>query len=140
MARIRIEYPERTLHTETVPVRITDLNYGRHLAHDRLVSLLHEARVGFFHALGLEEWDIGGVGIILVGLAVSYRREVFHGQTLSIDVAVAEVGSRGCELAYRVRDRATGEVAALAATGLLFYDYEARKVVAVPERFRARVS
>ena len=29
----------------TQTVRIADINYGNHLGHDRLVSLLHQARV-----------------------------------------------------------------------------------------------
>ncbi len=137
MQRVQVDYPEGTLHTETVPVRVTDLNYGNHLAHDRLVSLLHEARVGFFRAHGMEEWDIEGLGMLLVDLAVSYRREAFSGQVLLIDVAVGEIGSRGAELFYRVRNRDDGEVVALARTGIVFYDTAARKVAFTPERFRA---
>jgi len=137
MERLRIDFPERVLHTEDVPVRITDLNYGNHLGHDKLVSMLHEARVAFLRSHGMGELDIDGLGIILVDLAVSYRREAFYGQVLSIDVAAGEVGSRGAELLYRVRDRASGEVVALARTGLLFYDYSAKRVGATPERFRA---
>jgi acyl-CoA thioester hydrolase len=135
--RIRIDFPERVLHTEDVPVRITNLKYGNHLGHDKLVSMLHEARVAFLRAHGMEELDIDGLGIILVDLAVSYRREAFYGQVLSIDVAAGEVGSRGAELLYRVRDRASGEIIAMARTGLLFYDYAAKRVGTTPERFRS---
>ena len=52
MARVKIEFPETTLFTHELSVRITDLNYGNHLAHDSLISLLHEARAPFFYRKG----------------------------------------------------------------------------------------
>jgi acyl-CoA thioesterase FadM len=137
MARMRLEYPERTLFTTELPVRITDLNYGNHLGHDRLVSLLHEARVRFFTARGFTERDVVGAAILLVDLAVTYHREVFYGQTLRVEVGLAGMASRGCDFAYRVTDRESGELVALARTGIVFVDPATRRVVSVPSAFRA---
>ena len=61
MERVRLEFPETAIvHRHPLTVRVTDMNYGRHLGHDTLVSLLHEARIQAFAALGLTEWDMGG--------------------------------------------------------------------------------
>ena len=87
MPRIHIPFPESVLFEHRVPVRITDLNYGNHLGHDALVSILHEARARFFRAFGMSEADVDGVGIILVDLAVRYQAQVFYGQTLRIEIA-----------------------------------------------------
>ncbi len=43
------------LFSATLEVRISDINYGNHLGHDSLVSLLHEARVRFLRHLGYTE-------------------------------------------------------------------------------------
>jgi len=137
MARVDVDYPERTLFEHRIPVRITDLNYGNHLGHDTLVSLLHEARARCFKSFGMEEWNVEGAGVILVDLAVSYRAQVRYGQTLRVEIAVGAVGSRGCDFLYRVTDAASGTIVALARTGILFYDYAAERVVAMPPRFRA---
>jgi acyl-CoA thioester hydrolase len=136
MARIQISFPDRALFTHEEPIRIGDINYGNHLGHDALVSILHEARARFFRAFGMEEGNVGGYGVILTDLAVSYRAQARYGQVLHIEIAAGEPGSRGCDLLYRVQDRDTGDLIALARTGILFYDYSAGRVVAMPEEFR----
>lgn len=136
MSRARITFPEPPLFTHELEVRVADLNYGNHLGHDSLVSLLHEARVRFFLHFGMEERSIDGVGILLVELVVIYRAQVFHGQTLRIDLAIGEAGARGCDLVYRVTDRDSGALVALARTGIVFYDYAERKLAGIPASFR----
>jgi 4-hydroxybenzoyl-CoA thioesterase len=102
-----------------------------------LISLLHDARARFFRAMGLEELDAGGCGVILADLAVTYRSEAFFGQTLRVEMAAAEPERAGCVLFYRVTDRETGREVARARTGLVFFDYAARRVARTPAPFVA---
>lgn len=139
MSRVRIDYPGPTLFVCEIPVRISDLNYGNHLGHDALISILHEARVRFFRNFEMEELDVGGAGILLVDLAVAYKAQVFYGQVLKIEIAIGDVSSRGCDLVYRVTDRDSDTLVALAKTGIVFFDYEKNRVVSMPARFRAVV-
>ena len=136
MTRIQIEFPDRVIFTHEEAIRIGDINYGNHLGHDALVSILHEARARLFRAFGMEEANVEGLGVILTDLAVSYRAQAFYGQALSIEIGAGEAGSRGCDLLYRVRDRDTGALVALARTGLLFYDYAGGRVAGMPKAFR----
>ena len=140
MARIQIDFPDKIVFSCDAPIRITDLNYGNHLGHDTLVSILHDARARFFAANEMHEGDIDGMGIILVDLAVSYRAQTFFGQTLRIEVAVGDTSSRGCDLVYRVTETKEGALVALAKTGILFFDYESNRVVKMPERFAAVIA
>lgn len=48
MARIKIDLPKNFIFNTSLPVRIDDLNYGRHLANDRVLALAHEGRIRFF--------------------------------------------------------------------------------------------
>ncbi|MBU1699116.1 MAG: thioesterase family protein [Candidatus Eisenbacteria bacterium] len=140
MGRIQIHYPETTLYIHRIPIRITDLNYGNHLAHDVLVSILHEARARFFKAYAMEEGDIDGMGILIVDLGVIYRSQVFYGQTLEVEVAISDVASRGCDLVYRVSDQESGKLVATAKTGIVFFDYKKNCVVGIPESFKALIN
>lgn len=115
-------------------VRVTDLNYGGHLAHDRLLSLLHEARVAFLASRGWSEPDCGGVALILGDAVIVYQGEAFAGDLLKIQVGVAETGRAGFRLAYRVTR--AGAPIALAETGLVGFDYAARRVAPLPEAVR----
>ena len=115
-------------------VRVTDLNYGGHLAHDRLLSLLHEARVAFLAAQGWSEPDCGGVALILGDAVIVYQGEAFAGDSLRIEVGVVETSRAGFRLAYRVKR--AGAPIALAETGLVGFDYATRRVAPLPAAVR----
>jgi acyl-CoA thioesterase FadM len=136
MARVQVDEPDEVLYSHELRVRITDINYGNHLGHDTLVSMLHDARAAFFRDSGIEEWDTDGCALIVVDLAVSYRAEACFGQELRVEIGAGEVGSRGCELLYRVTDLDSGTVVALAKTGVVFVDPSSHQVVRIPALFR----
>jgi acyl-CoA thioesterase FadM len=140
MARVEIEVPSSFLFETEIPIRISDVNYGGHLGNDAVLSIAHEARVRLFAAHGWSELDVEGVGILMVDAALVYRAEGRHGQTLRVRLAAADVRSRGLDLVYLMTDAATGEEIARVKTGIVFFDYRARRVVAMPQRFRAAVA
>ena len=135
MARVEIKYPEPTLFTHELTVRVTDLNFADHLAHDSVISLLHEARAQFFKANNLSELDVDGAGIIMADLAANYRGEAFFGQTLSVEISLGDFSSKGCDIFYRVSCKDNDTLIAIAKTGIVFMDYSTRKLVDVPKVF-----
>ncbi len=137
MPRVQIELPEAFPFRTEIPVRIDDINYGGHLAHDAVLSLAHEARVRLFRAHGWSELDVEGLGVLMIDAAVVYRAEGWHGMTLAVEVAFDDVRSRGCDLLYRLSDVATGGEIARVKTGIVFFDGRARRVARMPEAFRA---
>jgi len=137
MARIRIDLPETFEFSTFISVRVDDLNYGGHLANDAVLSLAHEARLRWIRSLGFaSEIDIDGAGLIMVDAAVVFRAEGRHGMELRVEVALTENGSRGFDLLYRLVDEASGTEIARAKTGMLWFDYPARKVRHAPDAFR----
>jgi len=136
MTRQRLTFPDPPVFEHRIPVRITDLNYGNHLGHDTLVSLLHDARAAYLRTHDYAENNVEGSGLILADLAVNYRAQVRYGQTLRVEIAVEGAGSRGVDFYYRVTDADTGDTAALARTGLIFFDYDTDTVVSMPPGFR----
>jgi acyl-CoA thioester hydrolase len=140
MARIAIDLPEQFLFSTDLPVRISDINYGGHLGHDALVSLTHEARVRFLRAHGFTELDIEGFGLVMVDLLVLYKAEAFYGDIMTCEVAVRDFTSYGCDIVYRIASKERNTEIARAKTGVVIYDYNTRKVVEVPERFKRAVS
>lgn len=141
MARITIDFPQnRVFFRYQQALRITDLNYGNHLAHDTLISLLHEARSRMFIAHQHREGDIDGVGILVADLAVSYQAEVFYPDVLEIEIAVGDLSRKGGDLVYRVIRASDKTVVALAKTGIVFFDFEQRQAVAVPAAFNAMIA
>jgi len=140
MPRIEIDLPEEYIFSTDIPVRINDINWGGHLGHDAILPMMEEARTQFIRSLGFTEGNIDGVAFILVDAAVIYKKQGYYGQTLTIDLAVPELSSRGCNIVYCISDRETGEEMYRAKTGMLFYDYKNEKVVKMPEGFRVKVT
>lgn len=124
----RAAYPFAT----EIAVRTTDLNYGGHLGNDRLLALVHEARVAFLAHHGWSELDCGGAGLILGDAAIVYQAEAFAGEVLRFEVAACEPGRAGFRLAYRVTRPADGRAVALVETGMVCFDYATRRIVPLP--------
>ena len=137
MARIKIEMPDNYLFSTVMDVRISDINYGNHLGNDSVLSFVHEARTRFFRQYGYTEMDVEGLGIIMTDSAIVYKAEGFHGDQIQIDITVGDFNKYGCDIFYLMTNKATAVEIAHVKTGIVFFDYDVRKVVTLPEQFRA---
>jgi acyl-CoA thioesterase FadM len=140
MARVRIELPDTFGFSTKMAVRVHELNYGAHLGFDGLTALFHEARIRFLAEHGFTEFDAGGAGFLMTDASLILRAEIRRGEALRIEVAVDRFTRTGCDFAYRASRAAGNEEVGRARTGMVFYDYEQRKVVKVPESFRSAVA
>jgi acyl-CoA thioester hydrolase len=134
LARIKINLPEKFIFSTDIEIRITDMNYGGHLGNDALLSLLHEARVRFLKSIGQTELDFYDVSLIMADVGIVYKSEVFYGENLVIEIAVTDVTSHGFDLVYRVQKKNL-EIAAIAKTAMVTFNYEMRKIQPLPESF-----
>ena len=142
MSRIKIELPASFSFTTEIPVRITDLNYGSHVGNDTILGLLHEARMQWLLNLGYStELDINGLGLIMADAGIEFKSELFYGEKILASVAVAGVTKIGFDLYYKLEkgQRAERAIVALAKTGMLCFDYQKRKIAAVPEEFKEKL-
>lgn len=135
MARIKLTLPEKPVFETKMKVRISDLNYGGHLGNDAVLSLIHESRVRFLAILGGSELNIAeGVSIIMADSAIVYQAEGFFGDEIMIRVFVDDFSRVGFDLYYELVKQ-DGKKLATAKTGIVCFNYEARKVQEVPKSF-----
>ncbi len=139
MPRIKIELPDSFLFSTEIPIYIGHINYGNHLDNAQMIALVAEARVRFFKSLGYRELDVEGVGIVVADVAAQYRSEAFHGETMVIEMAANDFNKYGCDLVWRLSDKATGREVARGKHGIIFFDYTERKAVSAPAAFIAKV-
>lgn len=137
MARVRLDLPRQFEFSTKIRVRISDINYGGHLGNDAILSLIHEARLRFLNKNGFTESNIDGSGLIMVDSVIVYKSQGLYGEILSIEVATDNFSKHGCDFIYRITKKETGREIARAKTGVVFFDYEKKRMVRVPERFRA---
>jgi acyl-CoA thioester hydrolase len=121
-------------------VTIGDINYGGHLGNEKALIVFQDARIHFFNHLGFSENDIGdGLGIIIVECAVSYLREVFLHDQLSVWIGVSELKKRKFVLQYEVEREPEKEPVLRGSTTFLVFNYADRNVSAMPERFKEKM-
>jgi YbgC/YbaW family acyl-CoA thioester hydrolase len=138
MARIKIDIPEKVIGTFIIPVRIADINYGNHVGNDAFVSIIHEARIQWLNQHGYTELKIEGVGLIMSDLAIEFKNESFYGDVVEVKLGAGEISRVGFELYYELFAIRNNETILLAnaKTGMVCYDYDAKKVAAIPEKLK----
>ena len=139
MARIKIDIPEKVMATFFIPVRIADINYGNHVGNDAFVSIIHEARIQWLKQYNYTELKIEGIGLIMSDLAIEFKSESFYGDMIEVKFGAGEISRVGFELYYRLFAKRNDEniLLANAKTGMVCYDYKAKKVAPIPENLKA---
>jgi len=138
MARTRIELPQKSIASFTIPVRITDINYGNHLGNSSLVEIIHEARMQFLSQHGFTEMNAGGSSLIMSELSIEFKNESFYKDDLDVKIFVGEVSRVSFELFYSISvvRNTLSTIIANAKTGMVCFDYIEKKVVAVPAKLK----
>ena len=86
MARVTLDLPEQFIYTHTINVRMTDLNTGKHVGNDQMISLLSEARYRFFCHIGFDQFDTDKQSIVVTDLVATYKTESFAQDDLQLSL------------------------------------------------------
>ena len=147
MSRVKIDpiaigLPEKFLFSISIPVRITDLNYGGHVGNDAVLSIIHEARMQFLKHFGYTEMEFAGVGMIMSDVAIEFKNELFYGDMVIASVAAGEFTNVSFEIFYRLEKNMDDKkvLVAIAKTGMVCYDYGKKKIVAVPKEAKKKLT
>lgn len=141
MERIKIKLPASFSFSTTVRIRITDLNLGGHVGNDTFLSLLHEARHEFLKSFGYGETAFEGNGLIMADAAIEYKKELAQGDEVKISVAADGFDKFGFDLFYKMEVITESEnfLAGKAKTGMLCFDYTAKKIAPLPEAAKLKL-
>lgn len=137
MQRIKLERLTESIFETHFPIRVYDLNYGKHVGHDALISLLHEARIRFLASMGYQEFNMAGTGLMVTSLAANYLNQAFYGDELSFKLNIANLSKTSFDIQYQVKQRNTTKEIARAVTTMTCFDYQLQKVTKVPDLFIA---
>ena len=139
MGRVKIKFPnEKPLFQATIPVRISDINYGNHLGNDSLLSIVHESRMQLLSQWGYDELNAAGTSLIMADVMIAYKGEAFYGDTLTVDIYAEEITAHSFDLLYHIktkRDNKDQDIAH-AKTGMICFDYKQRKIEGVTEELK----
>lgn len=119
-------------------IRIGDLNYGNHLGHDKLITLIHDARCSFFENYGINEISIGeeNVGLILSEINVKYKSQLFFLDNIKIISNFTEYTPFSVVMESIVKNMNSGDLSAVSQIKLVSFNFKEKKVVKLPEIFK----
>lgn len=142
MSRIKLELPAQFSFHTIIPIRITDINYGGHAGNDSVLSIIHEARMQFLQQHGYDEKNFAGVGLIMNDVAIEFKKELYYGDTLNIAVTATAFERVSFDIFYQLDTIRNGKriTVAVAKTGMVCFDYTAKKISAVPEAARTKLN
>lgn len=139
MARIVFDLPPHFGFDTEVQVYINHVNYGGHLDNALLLTLVSEARVRFFRALGYAENDVGGLPIVVGDVLAQYRSEAFYGEQLRIAMQPTDLSRCAFDLAWRVTESSQGREVARGKHGIVFTDPATHRAASIPQAVRAQL-
>jgi len=141
MNRIKVDIPQSFSFSTRIKIRITDLNYGGHVGNDTFLSLIHEARQQFFNHHGYSELNFDGHGVIMADAAIEFKSELNYGDEIAVSVAAKDFTRLGFDLYYKLEIiKDSGNIlAGKAKTGMLCYDYDAKKVIGLSENAKNKL-
>ena len=140
MARIKIELPTEFRFSTSIPVRITDINYGGHVGNDTVLSIIHEARMQYLKSHGYEELNIEGTSLIMSDVAIEFKSELFYGDIIKVFVTPGNFTAVAFDLFYKLeKSLDSGVIVATAKTGMVCFDYGRKKIVAFPLEAKSRL-
>ena len=138
--KISIHFPHRAegpFFATDLPVTMSDINYGGHLGHDSVLTLMHEARVSFLKAHELSEMNVNdgdpAIGLIMSELQVQYLTESFHGDILRAEVLPFIPEGPRWFIAQRLVRVSDQREIARALIGMTFFCYQSKKVQRAPD-------
>ena len=139
MSRIQFDLPGHFVFSTEIQIYISHVNQGGHLDNAQLLTLVSEARVRFFQALGYLEANIEGLAVVVGDIVAQYRSEAFHGETLRVQMLADDFNPYGFDLVFSMTEKTSQREVARGKVGVVFVDPEHKRVALLPQAFRQRL-
>ncbi len=119
----------------TTPVLLSHVNYGNHLSHVSLVSILEETRETYLLTHEMSQIAIvDQVGMLVIDLNVNYSNIAYHRDELCVSIYFSCENKKLFGSFYKVENINTNKIIATAQINHLFYDQLEKRVVDIPAK------
>ncbi|MEO8570808.1 MAG: thioesterase family protein [Chloroflexota bacterium] len=132
-------------HEVEIGVRFADTDAMRHVNNAKYLTYCEMARIRYWTDVTGETFELGSEGgesLILAEARITYRAQVFFGETVTVQTRATRIGRSSFRLEHRlVAGVADDEprLAALSESVLVRYDYPSAASVALPPEHVAAI-
>lgn len=131
MNKLNIKDFEKEKYSYQTFIRVGDLNYGNHLAHDKLITIIHDARVCFFKEHQLSEINLdNSFTIVISSLTIDYLAQGFLGDLITVRIFINDIKKASFKMNYVVSNQ--NSILALCSTTLVCYNNLNRRSAKIP--------
>jgi acyl-CoA thioester hydrolase len=136
MARMKIEMPQKWQFKTEIEIRVSDLNYGNHLANQEFLTYAQVARLKYFNKYGFTELDFGGVSLIQADAAVIFKGEGHLNDMVEISVSAMQSGNSSFNVFYQFWNKTKNQLMAEVRTAIVCFDYDVKRPVGIPQEVK----
>lgn len=126
---------DNLLFTHKTSVRMDDINFGNHLAANRMPGLLQTAKAYFLKKHELSEADCYGYGLILLNLEIQFCNQAFFSDELVFNIYLETLSRSTITFSYSISNEVTNKIIAKAKEVIGFFDLEKQRLCKPDERF-----
>ena len=112
-----------------IQVRFNDTDMLGHLNNTAHALYVEQARVTFFHALGMKK-----ITLILAHISLDFRKQVTFGDSVHVETNVEKIGNSSVTLLQNIF--ANHALAVETKSVVVLFDYEAQKPKKIPDDLR----
>ena len=122
--------------TETIPLRLRDIDQMNHVNNAVYATFLEQARSAYFRDVVGEPLD--SVGMVIADLTVTFERAItLDAGEVVVGARVAELGTSSIPMEYEIH--ADGERAATGETTMVHVDRETGTAESLPDEWRETI-
>mgnify|MGYP003681748971 CR=1 FL=1 len=137
MSKLEINFPENILFSTDITVHDSYINRGNHVGNSRYVDLCNETNLRFFRSRNTSEYMIGEQALLNTGFSVQLRSEAKYADILTISLAVNNFHRCGCDFIFKIVNKNSQYLVAMARLSFLTFDFQQGKVVDAAASFKS---
>ena len=121
-----------------VPMRLSDTDALGHVNNAHYLSFLEVARIDYVSKI-LGRKKVSEFGVIIARVEIDYKSPAYHDEVLRVGCRVEKLGGSSIHMDYRVEEKETGRLVALAKSVMVAFDYGLGRPVRMKEEWRAKM-
>ena len=119
-----------------IDIRWSDMDSQSHVNNAVYFTYCEQARVDFFHSVGIRGKFGAEQGPMLVSASCDFKRQLTYPGKVEIGVCVEEIGRSSCRMRYGIFLKGTQEPVALGTSVNAWVDYRESRAIPLPDEVR----
>jgi acyl-CoA thioester hydrolase len=125
-----------------VPIAWGHMDAFGHVNNTVYFRLFEDVRIRFFEEVGIDHrgpGSGGGSGPILAATQCQFRVPMAYPDTARVGTGITQIGRSSFTMRYEVHSERAGQLAAEGEGVVVWYDYQERRSLPLPEALRQRI-